>query len=545
MKRVYLVSILALICGMVLAQDNEHVHPMDIAVRISASFAELRADHFHSGIDLSTSGAINIPVKSTKEGYVSRIKIATYGYGYALYVDHPDGTTTVYGHLNSLADKIDKVLCDYQYEHKTFNCDIPLGKEVLPVKKGEVIAYSGNTGGSGGPHLHYEVRETKSEHPLNPLAFLPKIKDDMAPTIMGVKAYSVWNRGDRTIYEGEQYFTNPNNKVITAPAGKVVLGIHCTDYFQQGGRPCGVVEIKLFKNDELIFDSNITDIDFDLTRNINAHIDYAEWVKNKRFIQRSYVLPGNQLGYYEGKGEIDLSYPDTLNMRYEVYDYAGHKSVLPFKLTCSGRKKARLASSPDTYQWNKTYAIDTLGISVVLPQGSLYQDGVLSIKKAKDIWTIGSNDIPLQKAMTITLPVPDSLEVTDVCILSRNSKNQVVYVGGEVKDGKITAQTRSLGKFYVGVDSEAPTVRSRNSKVNLQRSNLIMIGVSDNLSGIGEYEVYIDGEFHPFEFDYKQNMLKARLSRLRLAKGSHKLLAIVSDSRGNSKRFEWSFSLVE
>lgn len=539
--RLRFIILIGILCLRATAQ--EYIMPMEIPSRISASFAELRANHFHSGIDLSTVGAINIPVRSTADGYVSRIKMATYGYGYALYVTHPDGNTTVYGHLNAFIPRIDKVLCDYQYDHKVFNCDIQLKSDVLPVKKGEIIAYSGNTGGSGGPHLHYEVRNTENEHPLNPLAFLPKIKDDVAPTIMGLKTYSVVNDGNRVEYNGEKYISIKPNTIATAPVGKVALGIHCTDFFQADGRPCGVTDIKLFKNDELIFHSHIDDIDFDITREINAHIDYSEWVSNKRFIQRSYIIPGNELTYYSGNGIINLSDKDTLNMRYEVSDFAGHTTKMKFRLTGKGNSNHK--SNANKYHWDKTNIIDTLGISVLIPSKALYADDIIAVSKGKNSWTIGSINTPLQKAISITLPLPDSIDINKACIMSRDAKNNEVYVGGIVSENTITAKTTSLGQFFISTDNTAPKVFSRNSRTNLKRSNTIMIGVKDDKSDIAEWEVYIDGEWHPFEYDYKQSMVKARLERLRLDIGSHKLLAIITDGQGNAKRFEWSFSLVQ
>ncbi|MDO4461636.1 MAG: M23 family metallopeptidase [Bacteroidia bacterium] len=516
---------------------------MDIATRISASFAELRANHFHSGIDLSTVGAINIPVKAAREGYVSRIKIATYGYGYALYVTHPDGNTTVYGHLNALEAKIDKVLCDYQYSHKVVNCDIQLKSDVLPVKRGEIIAYSGNTGGSGGPHLHFEVRDTKSEHPLNPLAYLPKVKDDVAPTIMGVKTYYLDNEGSRAEYRDGKYLANQANAAVEVPAGRVALGVHCTDYFQTNGRPCGVVDIKLYKGDEIIFHSHIDNINFDITREINAHIDYKEWIANKRFIQRSYVLPGNELPYYEGNGIVDISENETMHMRYEVSDFAGHTTKMSFSIV--GKRVSQNRTIENRYYWDKTNAIDTLGISVLLPSRSLYADEAIAISQKNNSWVIGSINTPLQKAISITLPLPDSIDGNKACIMSRDAKNKEVYIGGKVSDRSITAKVNTLGQYYVGIDNTAPKVFSKNSRTNLRRTNTIMIGVSDDKSDIAEWEVYIDGEWHPFEYDYKQGMVKARLERLRLDYGKHDLLAIITDGRGNAKRFEWTFSLIQ
>ena len=531
--------------------DPQYAVPLKIDYRISGAYAELRGNHFHAGLDMGTAGVENIDVHAADDGWVSRVKVGPYGYGRALYIDHPDGHTSVYGHLNGFAAKIDSVVRAEQYARQSFSVDLYLDRNRISVRRDEVVAFSGNTGGSGGPHLHFEVRDSKTSEPLNPLRFIPTAPDVTPPTIFGVKAYAVDSNSQIAGASADKYFPaqSISGKSIDV-SGRISFGIHCTDYIVKGGRPCGVIEISLFANDSLVFHSRVDHFSFDFNRHVNSHIDFAERLSSKRFVQRSLKSPGNLLPIYSDV-HTPLVVPDgkVVNMRYVVRDFAGNSSSISFKVI--GRRNASAAPRPlplgDLVHWQRTWTKDTLGVEVLIPRESLYDDDYVEIARAGSGYRVGRPSVPLQKPFSISLVVPRRLQAFGAQLFVAQVDNgQPSYVGGSLNAaaGTITAQASSFGTFALAVDSVPPAVRIRNKSSNVPLSGLISIGVSDNLSGISDYSVFIDGRWEVFEYDYKNARLKASPAYLRLSRGQHSLHAVVRDACGNVRSFDWAFRVI-
>lgn len=554
-----IITAVILIFSAFILKAEKYIQPMPIDPLLSASFAELRANHFHAGIDLTTSGTIGVKVRAVADGYVSRIKVSPYGYGYALYITHKDGNTTVYGHLSAYASKIDTLVVAEQYRQKSFEIDYFPKPNQLPVKCGEVVAYSGNSGGSGGPHLHFEVRDTKTEEPLNPLAYLPTVIDTQAPTIYGAKLYIA---DDVSQIKGECrdfYFPLKDIAGKTFEAyGNVRFGIHATDYFIAGHRPCGVVEIKLFDNNKLIYSSRLERFAFDETRYVNSHIDFAEYQNNKRYVQKSFVEPNNRLRIYGAHSDMSIAEGERHQMRYELRDFAGNKSELTFTLIGKRNRTAKPRKHEGYFvEWNKTWTLDTLNVSVLIPHESLYCNEYLmfAVTESKiynqTIYAIGNNSIPLHKSMTLTVPVPQSVKkliskgvkARQVFVGTVNKSGALSYVGGKCDKQRVTVQTKSLGDFVVAIDTISPNVFSKNTRTQLVSTNSVMIGLTDDISGVAKYNCYIDGEWKLFDYDYKNRRLISKVGRLGLNKGEHTIEAVVEDACGNESRFSWKFSV--
>ena len=534
--------------------DPQYVLPLKIDYKVSGSYAELRGNHYHAGLDMATYGVENLPVYAAEDGWVSRVKVGAYGYGRALYIDHADGHTTVYGHLNGFSAKIDSAIRAEQYRTESFEAQIFLKKDVIPVKRDEVVAFSGNTGGSGGPHVHFEVRDTQSEQPLNPLRFVRGPVDTTPPLLYGVKAYALSDSSQVAGSSADKYYSlqSISGKTITA-YGRIGFGVHCTDYIVAGGRPCGVIEIDLYDNDKLVFRSRVDTFSFDLNRHVNSHIDYAERLTSKRFIQKSFVAPGNQLKIYsEVSTPTYVGEGERHDFRYEVKDFAGNVSKVGFTVVGKRNASVRVRRKPEgsLVDWRRTFAKDTLGMEVVIPRESLYEDTYIAFRSGRlgtgrQVFTVGDAGIPTQKAFTLTVPVPAKWQQRgkQVFLGTWNGKG-VGYVGGTMADGHITAQSLSFGSFSVDIDTIAPSVVSKNKTNRLKSSHYVFIGISDNMSGIAQYSVRIDGKWEVFEYDYKNARLKANVGYLGLKPGNHTLHAEVSDACGNKTTFDWSFAVV-
>lgn len=544
-----------------MSQNSEKLYtcPLKIAYRISGTYGELRGNHYHAGLDMGTSGEENIEVHSADDGWVSRVKVGPYGYGRALYIDHPDGHTTVYGHLNGFATKIDSVIRREQYAKQSFDVQLFIEKGKIPVKRDEVVAYSGNTGGSGGPHLHFEVRDTKTEEPLNPMRFIETATDNVPPTLFGIKIYALSPDAQVAGGKNDRYLplAQTNGKTIDA-IGKIGIGIHCTDYVEKGGRPCGIIEINLYDGDDLVYHSRVDHFPFDLNKHVNSHIDFKESVSNKRFVQKSFVSPGNKLPIYGNvKTPTMIGEGETHKMRYEVMDFAGNKSILHF--TLRGRRNAALGekAKPKGYlvEWEKTWTKDTLGVDVLIPHHSLYEDSYIDISRTNRgatlpaAYTIGDTGIPMQKSMVVTMSVPEKWKgMGSKVFVGRMTNKGMSYAGGDmsVDTGAenvtlISARVSQFGTYSIDIDTIAPNVNVRNKSTLLRKDSWIYIGVGDDKSGVGKYNVWIDGKWEVFEYDYKNARLKAQISYLKIKRGSHTLRAEVTDSCGNKKEIGWSF----
>jgi len=532
---------------------QELVPPLDIPLYLSGSFGELRSNHFHSGIDFRTQGVIGIPIKSVKDGYISRINVSPYGYGNAIYINHPDGITSVYAHLDKFAPKIETVVRDSQYQAESFVVTLYFAPEELPVKMGERIGLGGNTGSSGGPHLHFEFRETESERVIDPLPFfMEKIKDTRPPEIRGIMLFPQFNEGIvnqsgqnqpitlKKDKAGKQSIANP----ITA-WGKIGIGIKAYDRMNETSNIYGVPEIILKVDGEIVYHSVLDNFSFDDTRYLNTYVDWKDWIENKSFYMKSFTDPGNRLGINQSlsNGIILIDEERKYQIEYILKDIYGNTSTLNFEILGQETLISENITSDIYFPFNRDNEYIEKGIQLKIPRKNLYTDIYLNIDTISKhtffapLYVIGER-IPLHTYCPLILDITnDTYSDKSKYGIVSNWRNKKTWLGGKYEDGKMIAEIRELGEFSIEIDTTPPVI-TPVTPAKWGVNKRISFKITDNLSGIASYKGTLDGEFVLFEYDAKTNSLYCVYDSKRMKKGNQLLHLVVTDRAGNNSEFQ-------
>jgi hypothetical protein len=548
--------------------------PLDIPITLAGSFGELRTNHFHTGIDIKTCGVEGLPVYAAADGYVSRIAVSATGYGNALYITHPNGFTTVYGHLLAYNNEIQKYVKQTQYKTENFELDINIDPGLFPVKKGQLVAFSGNTGSSGGAHLHFEIRETKTEHPVNPLLFGIRVSDTIPPVIRAIKIYPLdSNSYIKATYIGkglrqvtavvgqnikiEAYRDHGRYRLRNIAQlqgqGNIGFAVEANDYEDSSKNKVGVYSIELCVNEEEIYLKTMRKLDFDLKRYINSHVDYPERVKTGRWFEKSFVAPNNILTIYDvlkNKGRVTLSKGNIYHISYNLSDIFQNTSELAFDIT-SPVTVPQLKLPAKDYDTLLPYQVVNMvnkgNIYMNVPAGTFYENTPFSYSefpKPKHAYSkcyqLGNAAIPCQDYFEIGIKpenLPDRLR-SKACIISYVSG----YLGGDYDNGWIKAKTRTLGKFYINVDTAPPSIipiNVRNGK-NMANSGQLRFVIRDNMSGLKSFKGTIDGHWVLFQRDAKRALVYYNFDEY-CKPGKHQLMLTATDNKDNTRTIKMEF----
>ena len=541
------------------SQENTLRNPFDFPILLSANFGELRANHFHSGIDFKTQGVEGKPVRAVQDGYISRIGVSPWGYGNVLYMNHPDGTTTVYGHLQRFIKPIAEYVKEQQYTEESFAVNIYPDSAFFSFKQGDVIGLGGNSGSSGGPHLHFEVRDTQTEMVLDPLIYYKdRVKDTRPPRITGLKVYPVEGRGivNGSMRPRTLKLTTPKNakQLIVSDKieawGDIAFGIRAFDAMDATSNIYGVKEVILMKDSDVVFRSNIEEYSFDETRYLNSFTDYAEWRNNGSFFMKSFMEPGNRLRFVEGKnkGIITIDEERTYLLSYLLSDLYGNTTLLAFKV--EGKKQAVPETKDSTvFNWTGDNRFGSKGVRLFIPRGNLYTDLTLKYTSKEDstalaaVHSLHSEAVPLHKWADLSIRLQhDTLTNKQQYGIVRLHKGRRNWVGGKYKNGWIHSTIRELATYSLAADTLPPVITPINPDTWVQKKR-ITIRMTDNLSGVDTFRGEIDGEYALFEFDGKKALLTYDFDPDRLTRGAHELNFTVTDACGNqsvyTRRFVW------
>jgi len=530
--------------------------PLKQTLVLSGSFAELRSNHFHSGLDLKTNGKQGVKVYAAASGYVSRIKISRYGYGKALYITHPNGYTSVYAHLQKFAPKIESYVKAKQYEKETFEIELFPSPKALIISPDEMVAFSGNTGGSSGPHLHFEIRD-KSQRPINPMLFGMDIKDTTRPEIYDLFAYPLSNDSHVEYKTSKipirlQKLADGNYKTDPIAAfGQIGFGIVSNDRQDYASNKNGLNSISTYFNGEILLSVDFKRFSFNETKHLNRYIDYAHFKENKTRIQKLFIETNNPLSlftYEENQGRAVIK--DSTNSVFiiEIKDYKNNATKIHIPIAGVFFKSKTTPSPPLHYtrvQASTSTVLENQLYRVDIPSNALYEDVYLDFKVSQDTLKLHRPNVPLQKSITISFDAnqykPETLEKLFIGSVSKWGK--LYPINTKRKGTTLYSRTKSFGTFAVGIDDEGPKISPRNFKNGSWMSNYryLKIKISDNLSGVKNFRASVNDTWILMEYDPKTKTLTHDFNDAVVRETKNNLKLIVTDNVGNSSKFETVF----
>jgi hypothetical protein len=528
------------------------IYPVDAKISLAANFGELRPNHYHMGLDCRTNQVINRPVKAAADGYIARVTIAPFGFGQAIYINHPNGLTTVYGHLHSFFPALEKYVKEQQYKQELWNIDLQIPSSLFPVKQGQFIANSGSTGGSQGPHCHFEIRKTKTDKVLNPLLFNLPIPDNVPPSIVRLYMYdrckSTYSQSPRhlPIKKISGNYTTTEN-IIPVHTDKISFGISANDKQSGSDNPNGIYEAIIYLDGLPLSGFELDNISYDETRYVNANIDYKTRAAGGPYIQHLSRLPGYPENVYNdinGDGVIELKDTNIHQIKIVVKDTKNNSSVLEFKI-----KKGLIDENGDPdfsnekeFQPGSVNVFENENLQVYLPPATLY-DSVSFFHSEKPssiqnsysaIYSVLSGLIPAQDYFTVSLKANKNIpgNLSDKILIKRtwNGKEEVMKAG---KNGNwYSAKFRAFGNFELIADDQPPVINADfHDNANLSKYRTIVIIPKDNNDEIKNFRAELDGKWLRFSNDKGRSFIY--IFDEKCSAGKHELKVSAEDEAGN------------
>ena len=532
--------------------------PLDISMSISGSFGELRSGHFHTGIDFRTEKREGLPVFATADGFISRIKISTGGYGKSIYIDHPNGFTTVYGHLQCGNGIVQEAILKEQYSQKKYEIEFFPKPTELIVKKGEIIAYSGNTGGSGGPHLHFEIRDTKTENVINPLyfGFDKNLIDTLPPQILNVLVYPI----------GENSQVNGLQKPIVLPLslqndgtylaekvlanGKIGFGLNSYDTSNFNYGRNGIFKLETYLNGMPYFGYQFDNFSFNDTKYIHNFIDYQLYQTQKQRFQKLFVgtnYPINIIKTIKNNGFVDVTSNFTMNYKIVVQDFHTNKSIVNIPITHAILpilQKKEIKKTPYFLKSAIENSYSKDGISVFVPEQTFFDDFYINFDVKNNQLTFHDESVAVQNAYNISIDVTNmDTKEQEKTFIGNIDNGKMEYNTTFRKDNILSINTKKLGAFLLSKDTISPKIYKPNFKEgdNMDSLKELKIYISDNLSGIKEINAFLNDKWILMEYESKLNRLTHNFNDKMYQIGRNNFKIIVSDNLGNSTTFESYF----
>ncbi len=531
-------------------------NPLQIPLILAGSFGELRSNHFHSGVDIKTKQVEGIPIYAPADGYVSRIKVAHFGFGKALYLKHPNGYSTVYAHLQRYDGNIQTLVKSAQYKKEKYEIELFPEPADIPVKKGDIIGYTGNSGSSGGPHLHFEIRDAASR-PMNPLLFGIEIPDTKKPIINSVFAYPIGdgaqvNRDVKPYKVRLTKLKDGSYKAENVEAnGKIGFGISTHDQQNGASNKNGVYQIKTAHNGQEKFNVLFEKFSFNETRYLNRFIDYEYFKKNRSRIQKLFRETNNPLSIIkneEDNGFINVPVGFESSFTIEVCDYLDNKVIIripikgvPIKPVDEKLRDPNLeyviASGNNTMSHGK--------FDIYFPAQSLYEDSYLDISAKGDTLSFHKDKIPIHKNVTISADISGykTNDKSKLYLGRLNYKGIPYYSNTKLEGNILKTWVRTFGDYVIAADVTKPVIKAVNFSEGkwISSNKTLQLKIQDSESGISSYRATLNGKYILTEYEHKKDVLTYDFDDNIISDSENNLKLIVTDNVGNSTTFEATF----
>ncbi len=540
---------LFVICLLVLeTMFGQISNPLKIPIKISGTFGELRNTHFHSGIDIKTQGKQGIKVFSIKDGRIKRIRVSKVGFGKTIYIEHNDGTTSVYGHLKKFSKEIELIVKKTQYEKKSYEVEIYPKRNTYMFKSGTLIGYSGNTGSSSGPHLHFEMRDTKTNYPINPLKILKNVSDTLKPEINSLYLYNVNKNGEYSPLKKIKLKKIKSNFYLAdtiKSIGMIGIGIKYYDKQDISYSKNGAYSIDFKINNNTIFNYKMDTISLYDKRYLKLLVDYENWYLNKNKIQKLFIHPKSKYTFMKknnNSGIINVEKNKFYHGEIEVNDYSGNKSQI--KLIIKGTDNDSITKSKiiNNIKSNFEYTFESKNIKVEFKKNTFFNDTYIPFNYLNDTLDLGKNIHPIDKKFKIFFNVKDldSLSLEKGFISKINDKRRAEYIETKKLKNIWSISANVIGKYTLSLDTTPPTIKPLNFKENelIINKKMLRLRVKDDLSGIKKINATINDTWVLFEHEPKNNSITYDLSDIKFNSNKHELEVVVFDQLENRKVYK-------
>lgn len=563
--------IITLACGSFNSIAQHHIktdypkdyfrNPLDIPIILAGNFGECRPNHFHGGLDIKTEGKENLPVHAAADGFISRVKIEKGGYGHAIYIEHPNGYTTVYAHLNDFMPEVQKYVKKEQYNTENWRVDLRFYATDFPVKKGDIIAYSGNTGASTAPHLHFEIRGTEDEHSLNPQLFGFDIKDNIPPKPTKLVVYDilqpVYVQKPRIIElqkKGDIYLAD-TIKVVSDQTG---IGLVMNDYMNGSDNTLTYYTARMYMSDALTVTIRMNYIGHHDTRYLNAYADYKLKYETGDWVQCLFQQDGNMLEHiYEydseyrrltQKGKLELAVNQIKKVRIELKDANDNTTEIQFYIHRIQQQYTPPSPCSNKFIFSRPNNFSNGQVALIMEDYSLYENMCFEFASKPDAdnysdrLQIHHPYVPVHKDYNLYIntnkPVPDNLR-DKIALIYSDGKDETGKAA-EPNDGWYKATVRKFGTYWLAADTIAPEIKPlQKDGANLSKANIISFDVKEQITSVASFRAELDGKWLAFEqsgsnFSYKFDE--------HCPKGKHKLEITAADENGNKKSLVYNFT---